>query len=234
MKIQVPGRTYQNFIPEGEIQVDQGSPSCRGADVMHQGKLFLNVLELMSVEFTILEVELEAEISGRGNIWRRDTALLLPCTANTRECELTDGIMVWEVPAGGCPYAVVRSFSAVLAGGVVRGVKKDEIWLPLHKLIDVSQLPCPQIQVWSTNVDRLLVAARSAAVETTFPPLSAEEVDIQIQLTVQQMFLQERLEEMLNPQVTGEDVRCQLLWQLMTENKLLAAGQRGHFLFKRG
>ena len=136
---------------------------------MHQGRLFLNMLELMSVEFTILKVELEAEIGSRGHVWRRDTSALLPCAANTRECELTEGIMVWELPKESCPYVFVRSFSAVMADGVVRGVKKDEIWLPIHKLIDVSQLPCPQIQVWSTNVDRLLVAARPAAEEKMFP-----------------------------------------------------------------
>ena len=218
MDVQMPGRTYRNFIPEGEIEVDQGSPSCRGADVMYQGRLFINVLELMSVEFTVLEVDLEAAVGSQGQVWRRDTSTLLPCTADARECELSDGVLVWELPTEECPYLFVRSFSAVMTDGIVQGVEKEEIWLPIRDLVDVSCLPCPQGQLWSTSVERLFIAAPSAAAKEMFPPLTAEEVDLQIQLTVQQMFLQSKLEAVLESQLTGEDVRCQLLWQLLPEN----------------
>ena len=66
--VKAPGLTYANIVPEGELTVEKGSPSCVGADVMHQGQLLKSVLQLLSAEIQVEEVELEAKTRINGRI----------------------------------------------------------------------------------------------------------------------------------------------------------------------
>ena len=121
-----------------------------------------------------------------------------------------------------------------MADGILQGVGEDHIWLPIKQEVEVKQLPCPKSRVWSTSVSRLYVAMRSAAESRPFPPLDAIEVDVTLQMSVQQLYLQQQMAVAVEPVAAEDRLRCQLLWQLMPEQRLLTAGQDGRFLLRRG
>ena len=62
VEITAPGLTYVDVVPSGELSVEKGVPSCVGVDVMHEGTLLKSVLQLLSAEVTVEEVELETEV----------------------------------------------------------------------------------------------------------------------------------------------------------------------------
>ena len=185
VEVTAPGLTYVDVVPSGELSVEKGVPSCVGSDLMHEGKLLRSVLQLLSAEISVEEVELEAEIKSNGRLWRRDLGTEVQCQMTTRGCESREGVLIWEPPAPVCPYELIRTVTAVMEEGTIRGAGDEHIWLPLDKEVEVGQLPCPKSRVWSTSVRDLLIASRSAAASQSFPPLDAIEVDMGIQTSVQ-------------------------------------------------
>ena len=117
--IKAPGVTYADLVPEGELTVEKGSPSCQGADIMHKGRLMKSVLQLLSAEVRVEEVNLEAETKSHGKIWRRDSGTLLNCAVSELACSVREGVLIWSLPEPACPYELVRSISATMDGGVL-------------------------------------------------------------------------------------------------------------------
>ena len=67
--------------------VEDSSPSCHGADVMHNGRLYKDVVELISVEL-VVKIRLKAEEKPSGRVWGKKNTALLPCGLSNRECVL--------------------------------------------------------------------------------------------------------------------------------------------------
>ena len=143
-------------------------------------------------------------------------------------------MLIWDLPAPVCPYELIRTVTAVIEGGAMRGAGDEHLWLPLDKEIELGQIPCPKSRVWKTSVRHLLVASRSAAAAQSFPPLDAIEVDMGIQTSVQQLYLQRQMILTLEAAAPADRLRCQILWQIMPEQQLLTAGQEGRFVLRLG
>ena len=67
--------------------VEDSSPSCHGADVMHNGQLYKDVVELINVELVVEQIQLKAE-EKPSRVWGEKNTALLPCGLSNRECVL--------------------------------------------------------------------------------------------------------------------------------------------------
>ena len=167
----VPGRSYIRVIPEGEVTVKDGTPSCNGADLMHEGHLYHSVLQFLHMEIIVKEVNLEVEPQPSGSVWVREDGTRIPCRLEQRQCMLEEGTIVWSLPPTTCPYALVRSVHAHMTEGAVRGVGKENLWLELVQEVDISNLPCPHARIWKTNVPLLFVTTPSTEQGGEYPAL---------------------------------------------------------------
>ena len=59
--MKLPGLSYYNLASQGELMVEDSFPSCHGADVMHNRRLYKDVVELINIELALEQIQLKAK-----------------------------------------------------------------------------------------------------------------------------------------------------------------------------
>ncbi len=102
------------FIAAGEVVLDKTNVACKGGEMKVQGKRHENILDLVTVSFKMIEVEV-TELEDR-RLRVKDGILPRTCSINAGGCALDDMTLVVDTrKIDFCPYAEVRrlTFSRV-------------------------------------------------------------------------------------------------------------------------
>jgi len=181
--------TYK-YVKAGAVTLAEGNVACEGGDIRLDGKKHENIIELVTVNFKLQEVEIR-DVGGR--LRTREGYLPPSCLTASSGCELGDMTLVIDATkVDWCPYSEVR-------GAYFQKTQLDQRNLLVndeHKMLFEAkteiQLPrtCPgQGNIIQTNFKRLFLY-RGNPNRQIVSPWSPETMDLEMEERVTDFYLE--------------------------------------------
>ena len=174
--------TYK-FIAAGEVVLDKTNVACEGGEMKVQGKRHENILDLVTVSFRIIKVEV-TKLEDR-HLRVKDGILPSVCSIDAGGCDLDDLTLVIDTrKIDFCPYVEVRrcTFSQVKLEH--RELLVNDAHKLLFELRSQVALPTSCVNVGkirATNFEQLFLMAGGVSTGQTVHELGGRGVDFELE-----------------------------------------------------